>query len=188
MRGCQPACQSDCLPTYHHWPPPSSPSSLACCRGAELGVHRHHRHHRMECAAPRPLPEALPPGPAGGLPLPQLPAGGAHHAGGQLQPRQVRAAWQAWCGGVLAVALRGRAAGNGGSHIVYGCSGWPSGRWPPTAVHASNPAASLPALPCLIVSLPPTAATRGCRPPTSTPCGWPGTWRRKCACCSCQTC
>jgi hypothetical protein len=29
------------------------------------------------------------------------------------------------------------------------------------------------------------APTRACRPRTSTPCGRPGTWRQRCACCRC---
>mmetsp|Transcript_72383 Transcript_72383/g.228169 ORF Transcript_72383/g.228169 Transcript_72383/m.228169 type:complete len:407 (+) Transcript_72383:853-2073(+) len=57
--------------------------------GAQLDLHRDHGHDRMEHAAAAALPEALPAGPARGEPVPQLPAGGAHHAGGQLHPAEL---------------------------------------------------------------------------------------------------
>ena len=41
-------------------------------------VRAHPRLQRQERAAAHALPAALPPGPAGGLAVPQLPAGGAH--------------------------------------------------------------------------------------------------------------
>ena len=56
-------------------------------RRAELGLHRHHRHDRVEHAAARALPAPLPPGSLARVALPQLLARRAHPALVRLHAR-----------------------------------------------------------------------------------------------------
>ncbi|XP_041978597.1 uncharacterized protein LOC121732708 isoform X2 [Aricia agestis] len=80
-------------------------------RRAQLDLHRHHGHHRVEFAARRAVPAAVPRGPADGQSVPQLPAGGPHHALVQLH---------AGVGARAAVAGAAPAVGRVGAHARPG--------------------------------------------------------------------